>query len=143
MPVTRARPKSNESIESSASNETTHRGGNVSSVSSRGQGLLRSSGPAVGLRSGTSATDDLDVQSKLRVNEPGDKYEKEAENPFAGEVEADATLESVIALSGGDTTLSYRVMKDGKQVGVLDMQHLVQALVPTSASEEGMRAQAV
>lgn len=79
MPVTRACPKSNESSESSASNETTHRGGNVSSVSSRGQGLLRSGGPAVGLRSGTSATDDLDVQSKLRVNEPGDKYEKEAE----------------------------------------------------------------
>jgi len=86
---------------------------------------------------------DINRARVLRVRSVMAKYEKEAENPFAGEVEADATLESVIALSGGDTTLSYRVIKDGKQVGVLDMQHLVQALVPTSASEEGMRAQAV
>ena len=71
------------------------------------------------------------------------KAEKEAENPFAGEVDADDTLESVIAKSGGDTALSYRVMQDGTQVGVLDMKHLVRALVPTSASDEGMRAQAV
>lgn len=33
----------------------------------------------MGLRSGTSATDDLDVQPNLTVNEPGDKYEEEAE----------------------------------------------------------------
>jgi len=63
--------------------------------------------------------------------------------PFAGEVDAEDTLESVIAISGGDTSLRYRVMRDGKQVGVLDMQKLVRALVPTSASEDGMRAQAV
>ncbi|MFB9151014.1 ATP-binding cassette domain-containing protein [Roseovarius ramblicola] len=63
--------------------------------------------------------------------------------PFAGEVGPDDTLESVIAVSGGDTALSYRVMRDGRQVGVLDMQNLVRALVPTSAADDGMRARAV
>jgi len=36
-------------------------------------------GPAVGLRPGTTASGDPGVQLKLSVNEPGDKYEKEAE----------------------------------------------------------------
>ncbi len=65
------------------------------------------------------------------------------EGPFAGEVDPDDTLESVIAVSGGDTALSYRVMREGRQVGVLDMQDLVRALVPTSAADDGMRARAV
>lgn len=65
------------------------------------------------------------------------------DGPFAGEVGPDDTLESVIAVSGGDTALSYRVMRDGKQVGVIDMQKLVRALVPTSAADDGMRARAV
>lgn len=78
MPVTRARPKSDELSESSSSNETTQRG-NVSSVSSREQGLLHSSGPTVGLRFGNSVTGDLGVHTKVTVNEPDDKYEKEAE----------------------------------------------------------------
>src|SRR6056297_1558834 len=63
--------------------------------------------------------------------------------PFAGDVGPDDTLESLIALSGGDTALSYRVMRDGRQVGVLNMQDLVRALVPTSAADDGMRARAV
>ena len=58
---------------------------------------------------------------------------------IAGEVDADATLESVIALSGGDTNLSYRVMREGAQVGYLDMKKLVRALVPTAAARNGMR----
>ena len=58
----------------------------------------------------------------------------------AGEIEENATLESVIALSGGDTGKVYRVMADGAQVGVLHMQDLVRALVPTAASEDGLRA---
>ena len=58
----------------------------------------------------------------------------------AGEIEENATLESVIALSGGDTNLVYRVMQDGAQTGVLHMQDLVRALVPTAASEDGLRA---
>lgn len=47
-----------------------------------------------------------------------------------GEVDQDDTLESVIALSQGDTNLNYRVMNDARQVGVLDMKDLVRALVP-------------
>lgn len=53
----------------------------------------------------------------------------------AGDIDHDDNLESVIALSEGDTTLSYRVMKEGKPVGVLDMRKLVRALVPSEQSE--------
>lgn len=62
---------------------------------------------------------------------------------FAGEVDPDDTLESVIALSGGDTSSTYRVTRDGRTVGVLHMQSLVRALVPTSAADGGLRARAV
>lgn len=58
----------------------------------------------------------------------------------AGDVDHNDTLESVIALSDGDTALKYRVMKNGAQVGVLDMKTLVRALVPTSASNDGLRS---
>ncbi len=57
----------------------------------------------------------------------------------AGQVDADATLESVIALSGGDTALSYEVQREGVLVGFLNMQKLVRALVPTQAAQNGMR----
>jgi glycine betaine/proline transport system ATP-binding protein len=57
----------------------------------------------------------------------------------AGQVDADATLESVIALSGGDTALSYKVNRDGVHIGYLNMQKLVRALVPTQAAQNGMR----
>lgn len=52
----------------------------------------------------------------------------------AGEVDHNDTLESVIALSEGDTSLSYRVIKDGEPVGMLDMRKLVRALVPSKQS---------
>ena len=52
-----------------------------------------------------------------------------------GDIDHDDTLESVIALSEGDTALSYRVMKNGKPVGVLNMRKLVRALVPTEQSD--------
>tara|TARA_R110001632_G_C11041512_1_gene383318 strand:- start:328 stop:513 length:186 start_codon:yes stop_codon:yes gene_type:complete len=48
----------------------------------------------------------------------------------AGEINHDNTLESVIALSEGDTSRSYRVMKEGKPIGVLDIRKLLRALVP-------------
>ncbi|MBC7285350.1 ATP-binding cassette domain-containing protein [Hoeflea sp.] len=54
----------------------------------------------------------------------------------AGEIDHDDTLESVIARSEGDTALSYRVMKDGKPVGVLEMRRLVRALVPSQQSDD-------
>ncbi len=54
----------------------------------------------------------------------------------AGEVDHNDTLESVIALSEGDTSLSYRVMMDGEPVGMLDMRKLVRALVPSEQSHD-------
>ena len=59
---------------------------------------------------------------------------------IAGEIDHDDTLESVIALSGGDTTKSYRVTRDGKPVGYLDLKSLVRALVPAGAAEGGIRS---
>ena len=56
-----------------------------------------------------------------------------------GEINADDTLESVIAQSGGDTSHNYMVVRDGKPVGVLNMKDLVRALVPRAASEQGVR----
>jgi glycine betaine/proline transport system ATP-binding protein len=61
---------------------------------------------------------------------------------LAGDVDHDENLEAVIGLSGGDTTLSYRVLKDGQPVGVLSVQDLVRALVPSVASDDGVRAKA-
>ena len=53
----------------------------------------------------------------------------------AGEVDHDDTLESIIAVSEGDTTNNYRVMREGRQVGVLHMRDLVRALVPRHPGE--------
>ena len=51
-----------------------------------------------------------------------------------GEVEADSNLENIIALSDGDTNHIYRVVKDGKPIGQLDVKDLVKALVPRTRS---------
>ena len=56
----------------------------------------------------------------------------------AGDVDANATLESLIAASGGETDRAYRVVSDGETVGEIDMADLVRALVPR-ASEGAVR----
>ena len=56
-----------------------------------------------------------------------------------GDVDYNDTLEDVITRSGGDTSHSYIVTRDGAQVGVLEMTNLVRALVPRVASEAGAR----
>ncbi len=61
----------------------------------------------------------------------------------AGEVGYDDTLESVIAISGGDTAHAYAVVRDGTPVGILDMKDLVRALVPRAASDSGKLSRAV
>ncbi|WP_226782648.1 quaternary amine ABC transporter ATP-binding protein [Oceaniglobus trochenteri] len=58
----------------------------------------------------------------------------DAAGDVSGEVDHDDTLESVIEASGGDTTNRYRVMKNGEQVGMLEMLDLVRALVPQGGS---------
>ncbi len=59
----------------------------------------------------------------------------------AGDISERDNLESVIALSEGNTEHTYRVMKQGHQVGVLGMKELIKALVPIAASEDGGRGQ--
>jgi glycine betaine/proline transport system ATP-binding protein len=83
--------------------------------------------------------------NRARVLRVRSVMEQSTDEPldFAGEVGPEDTLESVIALSGGDTSLRYRVTRDGQTVGVLHMQALVRALVPTHAADGGLRARAV
>ena len=58
----------------------------------------------------------------------------------AGDIDGDDTLESVIALSEGNTQRVYRVMQDGEQVGILNMKDLVRALVPSDPSQKDTQA---
>ena len=53
---------------------------------------------------------------------------------FAGDVDIRDNLESLIAISGGDTTQHYRVMDGDTPVGELHMRDLVKALVPRLSS---------
>ena len=78
---------------------------------------------------------DINRARVLRVRSVMEATERPGDG-LAGEVEANQNLESVIAMSGGDTNLHYRVMEDGKQVGLLHMRDLVVALVPVEASAE-------
>jgi glycine betaine/proline transport system ATP-binding protein len=55
---------------------------------------------------------------------------------YAGDVDADDNLESLIAVSGGETNKIYRVVKDGEAIGQLDMRDLVRALVPRVSSAQ-------
>ncbi|MBL3608330.1 quaternary amine ABC transporter ATP-binding protein [Rhodovulum sulfidophilum] len=84
---------------------------------------------------------DINRARVLRVRSVMQRSEA-PQSGLVGEVDADDNLESVIALSGGDTSLSYRVMRGGKQVGILSVKDLVRALVPTEASDAGVRARA-
>ncbi len=77
---------------------------------------------------------DINRARVLRVRSVMEKTERPGTGTD-GEVEAGQNLESVIALSEGDTNKHYRVMEDGKQVGLLHMRDLVIALVPVEASE--------
>ncbi|WP_299838266.1 glycine betaine/L-proline ABC transporter ATP-binding protein [uncultured Jannaschia sp.] len=81
---------------------------------------------------------DINRARVLRVRSVMEVTDRAGEG-VAGEVEADTNLERVIALSGGDTNLNYRVMEDGRQVGLLHMRDLVRALVPVEAASEDRR----
>ena len=84
---------------------------------------------------------DINRARVLRVRSVMTKTE-EAPEEAAGEVDHDATLESLISRSKGETGLTYIVIRDGKQVGVITMAELFKALVPIEASEDGIRANA-
>ena len=53
---------------------------------------------------------------------------------YAGEIEREATLENVISQTGGESSGTYAVMHEGKQVGELKMSSLMRALVPQRRS---------
>ena len=59
-----------------------------------------------------------------------------------GEIDPDATLEQVLAQTGGEPDRRMIVKKDGRAVGLLDMTDLVRALVPTDARPAEARATA-
>jgi glycine betaine/proline transport system ATP-binding protein len=59
---------------------------------------------------------------------------------YAGDINEDENLESLLSLSDGDTSLDFRVVRDGDPVGTLHMRDLTKALVPTAASQGGDRA---
>ncbi|CTQ33420.1 quaternary amine ABC transporter ATP-binding protein [Jannaschia rubra] len=81
---------------------------------------------------------DINRARVLRVASVMEKTTREGSG-LAGEVDAGQNLESVIALSEGDTNLHYRVMRDGRQVGLLHMRDLVRALVPVEAADPARR----
>jgi len=82
---------------------------------------------------------DINRARVLRVRSVMQHTREPIEGAVAGEIDEESNLESVIAASDGDTNLVYRVTKDGEQVGMIDMQTLVKALVPTSAAVDGVR----
>ncbi|MEX0449718.1 ATP-binding cassette domain-containing protein [Spiribacter sp. 221] len=82
---------------------------------------------------------DINRARVLRVRSVMEHTTEALDGAIAGDVDGDTNLEAVIAESEGDTNLTYRVVSDGEQIGVLDMKTLVRALVPTSAAEDGVR----
>ncbi|MCM2561285.1 betaine/proline/choline family ABC transporter ATP-binding protein [Lutimaribacter sp. EGI FJ00015] len=77
---------------------------------------------------------DINRARVLRVRSVMQKTSERPDN-VGGEVDHDDTLENVIALSEGDTTKNYIVMRNGQQIGVLHMRDLVRALVPRKPGE--------
>ena len=81
---------------------------------------------------------DINRARVLRVGSVMEKTDRPGDG-LSGEVDVAQNLESVIAVSGGDTNLHYRVMQDGQQVGLLHMRDLVRALVPVEAADPARR----
>ena len=57
------------------------------------------------------------------------------ERPVAGEVDADTTLERLIAQAGGEVDRAFRVTQGGRPVGRIDMADVMRALVPAVRAE--------
>jgi glycine betaine/proline transport system ATP-binding protein len=82
---------------------------------------------------------DINRARVLRVRSIMKKTTEVADN-VAGDIGERDNLESVIALSRGDTSLTYRVVRKGAQVGILRVQDLFKALVPTESPEDNTRS---
>nr|WP_235868787.1 ATP-binding cassette domain-containing protein [Phycocomes zhengii] len=81
---------------------------------------------------------DINRARVLRVRSVMRRWDGSAQD-FAGAVDPDATLEDLIAQSGGDAGATYRVERDGDPVGVLDMKDLLRALVPARPGDAAAR----
>jgi len=77
---------------------------------------------------------DINRARVLKVRSVMGKVKKGAK--YAGDVQVGDNLESMIAISNGETNKIYRVMDGDKVVGQLDMLDLVKALVPRVSSTE-------
>jgi len=77
---------------------------------------------------------DINRARVLKVSSVMGKVKKGAK--YAGDVQRTNNLESMIALSNGETNKIYRVLDGGKVVGQLDMLDLVKALVPRIPTEK-------
>ncbi len=80
---------------------------------------------------------DINRARVLRVRSvmtPLDEGGMLSKTKYSGDVALGDNLESLIAMSGGDTSNVYRVMDNGKPVGQIDMRDLVKALVPRVSS---------
>ena len=77
---------------------------------------------------------DINRARVLRVRSIMTPIEDNVPKGSDGTVDYNDTLESTIAYSGGNTSHSYIVVKDGVPVGVLDMTNLFKALVPPTPS---------
>jgi len=83
---------------------------------------------------------DINRARVLRVRTVMEDVPEDTEVSFSGAVDHEDTLESVIAMSGGDTSKTYLVKDGSKEVGILHMTQLVKSLVPTEASEQDIRS---
>lgn len=72
--------------------------------------------------------------NRARVLKVRSIMEPVSQDSFVGEISQEDTLEDVIAMTGGDTSGTYKVVVDGAAVGQLDLKVLVRALVRTQAS---------
>lgn len=75
---------------------------------------------------------DINRARVLKVRSVMGKIKKGAK--YAGDVQVSDNLESMIAVSNGETNKIYRVLDGDKVVGQLDMLDLVRALVPRVSS---------
>ncbi len=78
---------------------------------------------------------DINRARVLKVRSVMGKVKKGAK--YAGDVQMSDNLESMIALSNGETNKIYRVLDGDKVVGQLDMLDLVRALVPRVSGSKG------
>ncbi|MEZ5865257.1 MAG: hypothetical protein R3D25_14785 [Geminicoccaceae bacterium] len=88
--------------------------------------------------------DPTPILDKRRLTEPPDHSDEALSEPISShhwsplavdrDDDCDATLEQMIALTGGDTSQNYIVTRDGDPVGELDMKDLVKALAPETGT---------